>query len=352
MDARLTAKILIVDDQEYNISLLERILKRAGYEDIYSTEDPHGVLDMIRRVDPDIVLLDLHMPGRDGLQVLQEIREQGEEDQYLPVLMLTADTTPEVKQQGLQFGANDFLTKPYDRTEVVLRIRNLLKTRELHLQLQQQNNTLEESVRERTKELSQAKLEMMQLLGRAAEYRDDMTGQHTHRVGELSARIAERLGFPLREVDMIRKAAPLHDIGKIGIPDEILLKPGRFEPHEFERMKAHTTIGANILGGSYFNILQLARVIAQSHHEKWDGTGYPERLAGEHIPIEARIVALADFYDALTHERPYKRAWTPEETMEEIRRQRGVHFDPRVVDAFEELFAGLDSQGVIEITSN
>ncbi|WP_372632962.1 HD-GYP domain-containing protein [Cohnella sp.] len=351
MDASIDAKILIVDDQEYNVSLLERILTRAGFSRIHSTLDPHEVQRMVAEVEPDIVLLDLHMPGIDGLEVLKRIREQVGQENYLPVLMLTADTTAEVKQQGLQAGVNDFLAKPYDRTEVVLRIRNLLKTRELHLQLQHHNRTLEDKVQERTMELSQAKLEMMLLLGRAAEYRDDMTGQHTQRVGELSALIAERLGLPEKDVDLIRKAAPLHDIGKIGIPDEILLKPGRFEPHEFERMKTHTTIGADILEGSYFNILQLARVIALSHHEKWDGSGYPQGLAGEEIPIEARIVALADFYDALTHERPYKRAWTPEETMEEIARQRGAHFDPQVVDAFEALFRERDFHQLIELSS-
>jgi len=342
MEGQLSAKILIVDDQEYNVSLLERILNRAGYRNVYSTQNPLEVHRLIPEIDPDIVLLDLHMPALDGLQVLKQIREHAGEDQYLPVLMLTADTTPEVKQQGLQAGVNDFLTKPFDRTEVVLRIRNLLKTRELHLQLLNQNDFLEASVQERTMELLRAKLEMLQLLARAAEYRDDMTGQHTQRVGRLSALIAGKLGLPDSRVDAILKAAPLHDIGKIGIPDDILLKPGRFEPHEFERMKEHTTIGARILDGSEFNLLQLAKVIALSHHEKWDGTGYPEGLAGESIPIEARIVALADFYDALTHERPYKRAWTPEETMEEILKQRGRHFDPRVVDAFAELFRESD----------
>ncbi len=351
MEASSDAKILIVDDQEYNVSLLERILTRAGFRRIHSTLDPLEVQRMVAEVEPDIVLLDLHMPGMDGLEVLRRIREQVGKDQYLPVLMLTADTTSEVKQQGLQAGVNDFLAKPYDRTEVVLRIRNLLQTRQLHLQLQEHNRTLEEKVEERTMELSKARLEMILLLGRAAEYRDDMTGQHTQRVGELSALIARRLGFPDKDVDLIRRAAPLHDIGKIGIPDDILLKPGRFEPHEFERMKTHTTIGADILEGSYFNILQLARVIALSHHEKWDGSGYPEGLAGEAIPIEARIVALADFYDALTHERPYKRAWTPQETLEEIVRQRGVHFDPQIVDTFVELFRECDLHQLIELSS-
>lgn len=330
----MTGKILIVDDQEYNVSLLERILGRAGFKNVYSTMDSLQVERLLAEVEPDIVLLDLHMPGMDGLAILKMIQEKLAPDDYLPVLMLTADLTTEARQQGLQAGVNDFLTKPYDRTEVILRITNLLRTRFLHLQLLQYNNQLEEKVRERTKKLEQAQLEMLQLLGRAAEYRDDMTGQHTQRVGALSGVIAERLGLPKETTNLIELAAPLHDIGKIGIPDGILLKPGRFEPDEFERMKSHTTIGSSILEGSSFGILRLAQIIAMSHHEKWDGSGYPHGLQGEEIPLEARIVALADFYDALTHERPYKRAWTPEETMVEIMKQRGKHFDPQIVDAF------------------
>ncbi|MDF2722368.1 MAG: response regulator [Paenibacillus sp.] len=342
MDDLKQANILIVDDQEYNVSLLERILGRAGFTNVYSTMDPFTIHRLLVEVNPDIVLLDLHMPGMDGLQVVKLIREFTGEEMYLPVLMLTADTLPESKQQGLKAGVNDFLTKPYDRTEVVLRINNLLKTRSLHIQLQQHNNSLEERVQKRTEELTQAKLEILDLLGRASEYRDDMTGQHTQRVGHLSEQIAIRLGLPEAAVDMIKRAAPLHDIGKIGIPDDILLKPGRFEPYEYERMKTHTLIGANILEGSYFTILKLASVIACSHHEKWDGTGYPHGLKGEEIPLEARIVALADFYDALTHERPYKQAWTPHETLLEIQNQRGKHFDPQVVDAFIQVYHELN----------
>lgn len=331
------ANILIVDDQEYNITLLERILGRAGFKHIHSTMSPQQIQPLLRDIHPDIVLLDLHMPDMDGLQVLKMIREHFGEDNYLPVLMLTADMTPEAKQRGLQAGVNDFLTKPYDRTEVILRINNLLKTRELHLQLQHSNNTLEEKVRKRTEELEQAQLEILQLLGRASEYRDDMTGQHTLRVGRLSGLIAKRYGLTDPHAELIRMAAALHDIGKIGIPDHILLKPGRFEPEEFERMKGHTTIGASILEGSSFTVLKLAGIIAESHHEKWDGSGYPGGLKGEAIPVEARIVALADFYDALTHERPYKRAWTPQEALAEIIKQRGIHFDPQVVDAFVDI---------------
>jgi putative two-component system response regulator len=332
------ANILIVDDQEFNISLLERMLGRARFERLHSTTDPFQVERLMEELAPDMVLLDMHMPGMDGLQVLQQIRQRTGEDNYLPVLVLTADTTAEIKQKALQAGANDFLTKPFDRTEVLLRIRNLLSTRQLHLQLRKYNDTLEARVLERTEELEQARSEILHLLGRTSEYRDDITGQHTQRVGQLSEKIARRLGLPKPEVEMIGRAAPLHDIGKIGIPDDILLKPGRFEPHEFERMKGHTTIGANILEGSRFAVLRMAHSIARSHHERWDGSGYPDGLQGEQIPIEARIVALADFYDALTHERPYKKAWTPADALAEAVKQRGVHFDPRVVDAFVELF--------------
>ncbi|GAB6989700.1 HD-GYP domain-containing protein [Paenibacillus pini] len=332
------ARVLIVDDQEYNVMLLERILQRAGFTNIHKITDPYQIKYRLLEVDPDIVLLDMHMPGMDGLQVLKQIQDHISSESYLPVLMLTADATPEMRKKGLQAGVNDFLTKPYDRTEIILRITNLLKTKQLHNQLQQHKSTLEERVMERTEELQIAKLEILQLLGRAAEYRDDMTGSHTMRVGKLSSLIARGIGLSEENADILRMAAPLHDIGKIGIPDEILLKPGRFEQHEFERMKTHTSIGVNILEGSSFSLLKLAGIIAQSHHEKWDGTGYPAGLKGEDIPLEARIVALADFYDALTHERPYKRAWTPQETIIEIRKQRGIHFDPHIVDAFDQLY--------------
>ncbi|WP_225442508.1 HD domain-containing phosphohydrolase [Paenibacillus lycopersici] len=344
MNAPELATILIVDDQEYNISLLERTLSRAQFQAVHSTPDPYRVERLMDEIGPDIVLLDMHMPGMDGLQVLEQIRSRTGEDDYLPVLVLTADTTAEMKQKALAAGANDFLTKPFDRTEVLLRIRNLLKTRQLHVQLRQYNNSLEARVMERTEELGEAKREILQLLGRTSEYRDDITGLHTQRVGRLSELIARRLGLPEQHAEMIGKAAPLHDIGKIGIPDEILMKPGRFEPHEFERMKAHTTIGHHILEGSRFAVLKMAGLIALAHHEKWNGTGYPEGKQGEEIPIEARIVALADFYDALTHERPYKKAWAPKDALAEVVSQRGNHFDPNIVDAFVELFREGDLQ--------
>ncbi|CAG7633072.1 Cyclic di-GMP phosphodiesterase response regulator RpfG [Paenibacillus solanacearum] len=329
-----SAKFLIVDDQEFNISLLERILRRAGFTGLHSTTDPARLAVLYNEIQPDIILLDLHMPEMDGFAALQLLREWKQADDYLPVLVLTADVTQEAKQKALHEGASDFLTKPFDRTEVVLRIHNLLNTRFLHLQLQKQNQLLEERILERTKELEHAKFEILELLGRTAEYRDDETGQHTQRVGKMAGKIALALGLPEHEAELIQLATPLHDIGKIGIPDGILLKPGRFTPEEFEQMKLHTSIGADILAGSQFPVLQLAGTIAGSHHEKWNGTGYPNGLKREEIPLPGRIVAIADFFDALTHERPYKKAWTQEEALTEIRKQRGEHFDPLVVDVF------------------
>ncbi|MGH2371927.1 MAG: HD domain-containing phosphohydrolase, partial [bacterium] len=237
-------------------------------------------------------------------------------------------------QRALAGGAKDFLTKPVDATEVVLRIRNLLETRMLHLQLQDQNEILEEKVLDRTRELEQAQIEILERLALAAEYRDDDTGQHTYRVGETSGHIARALVLPDAQVELIRRAAPLHDVGKIGIPDNILLKPGKLTPDEFEVMKTHTTIGVRILSGSKFPLLQLAREIALAHHERWDGAGFPEGLTGEAIPLEARIVAVADAYDAMTSNRPYRKALSREEAWGILWDGAGTQWDEHIVEAF------------------
>jgi putative nucleotidyltransferase with HDIG domain len=246
---------------------------------------------------------------------------------------LTADITPEAKRRALTEGALDFLTKPFDATEVLLRIKNLLQTRLLHLQLREQNEVLDEKVRERTADLEATQVEILERLALAAEYRDDDTGEHTKRVGETTARIAEALDWSQAEVELIRRAAPLHDVGKIAIPDSILLKPGKLTPEEFERMKTHTSLGAQMLSGGEFPLLQLAEQIALTHHERWDGTGYIG-LREESIPMAGRIVTVADVFDALTSERPYKKAWPVSEAIEEIQRQSGHQFDPRIVEVF------------------
>lgn len=327
------ARILIVDDQEANLKLLERLLTRAGYRSITTTTDPRQALPLFLTQQPDIVLLDLHMPHLDGFGVLEQLRPRMKEKLYLPILVLTADATQEAKQRALSLGARDFLTKPFDHQEVLLRIANLLETRSLHAVLKNHNILLEERVRERTQDFEEAQLEILARLAIAAEFRDDDTGRHAQRVGYSAALIAAELGLPEVEVNLIRRAAPLHDVGKIGISDSILLKPGKLTDEEFEVMKTHTTLGARILSGSRFQVLQFAEDIALTHHERWDGTGY-FGLSGDSIPIVGHIVAIADVYDALTHERPYKEAWPQSEALKEIRKQSGHQFDPKVVDAF------------------
>jgi putative two-component system response regulator len=252
---------------------------------------------------------------------------------YLPILMLTGDDTPEAKRDALSRGAKDFLNKPFNSDEVLLRIGTLLETRFLYLQIQSQNQILEAKVRDRTRELEAAQIEIIERLARAAEFRDDNTGQHTARVGQMAALIAKQIGLPDSEVSLIRRAAPLHDVGKIGIPDSILLKLGKLTKEEFEIVKTHTTIGARILSGSHFTILRLAEEIALTHHERWDGNGY-SGIVGDAIPLAGRIVAVADVFDALTQKRPYKAAWPVGDAIAEIERQRSRQFDPALVDAF------------------
>lgn len=335
-----TARILIVDDQEANVRLLERILQHAGYTNLQSTTSARQVLPLYNNTPPDLILLDLRMPHLDGFGVMRQLEPQILPGTYLPILVLTADITAEAKQQALGNGAKDFLTKPFDPTEVLLRIRNLLETRFLHLQLQNQNQILEVKVRERTRELEEARIEILERLARAAEYRDDDTGQHTQRVGRTSALLARTLGLPDAQVELIRRAAPLHDVGKIGIPDRILLKPEKLGPAEFEVMKTHTTIGAAILSGSRFPLLQLAEKIALTHHERWDGGGFPQGLRGEEIPIEARIVAVADAFDAMIFDRPYRKALSIEEAWEILWDGAGTQWDEHVVEALALTQAG------------
>jgi len=327
------ARILIVDDQPSNVMLLEGILQEEDFTASRGLTDSRQALPVFLEYQPDLILLDLQMPYMNGFEVMKQLRGRVPPGTFLPILMLTADITPESKRHALAEGATDFLTKPFDNTEVVLRIRNLLQTRSLHLQLQDQNQVLEQKVRERTLELEQTQVEILERLALASEYRDDDTGEHTKRVGHMSAQIAQTLGLLEEEVELIRRAAPLHDVGKIAIPDSILLKPGKLTPEEFEQMKTHTTIGAKMLSGGRFPLLQMAEEIALTHHERWDGTGYL-KLHGETIPLVGRIVAVADVFDALTNERPYKKAWPRNEAIEEIQRQGGRQFDPRIVEAF------------------
>jgi putative two-component system response regulator len=327
------ARILVIDDHEANVDALTRMLHRAGFASVHGVTDPMAGVTLTREWNPDLILLDLHMPGLDGFGVLEAIRPQLTDGRYLPVLMLTADSSDETKRRALAGGVRDFLTKPFDATEALLRIENLLETRFLHEALHDQNQLLEQRVLERTRDLEAAQIEILQRLAAAAEFRDDDTGQHTHRVGQLAALLAVQLGLPAEQVELIRRAAPLHDVGKIGIPDAILLKPGRLTRAERRVMQAHATIGATMLAGGHSALVQAAERIARSHHERWDGAGYPDACAAVQTPVEARIVAVADFFDALTHDRPYRKAWSLAKTVAAIVAERGAHFDPAVVDA-------------------
>jgi cyclic di-GMP phosphodiesterase len=328
-----TSRILIIDDQPSNVALLEGILEEEDFTSWRSVIDPRQALGAYIDFLPDLILLDLQMPYLDGFEVMKQLRACLAPNDFLPILVLTADVTPEAKRRALAGGALDFLTKPFDAMEVVLRIKNLLQTRSLHLQLQAQNQILDQKVQARTAELEATQVEILERLALAAEYRDDDTGEHTKRVGETAARIAQALGWRAEDVELIRRAAPLHDVGKIAIADSILLKPGKLTPEEFERMKTHAKLGSKMLSGGRFALLQLAEQIALTHHERWDGRGYIG-LSGEAIPMAGRIVSVADVYDALISERPYKKAWTQQAALDEIQRQSGRQFDPSVVEAF------------------
>lgn len=332
------ARILIVDDEKAYVQLLEHFLEAAGYRDVRSTTSAHEVVALVDSFRPDLILLDLHMPDIDGIELLQQLRPYTA-DGLLPILMLTGDITEEAKKESLANGAKDFLNKPFDLMAARLRIETLLETRYLHLALGRQQEILEERVHERTAELDELRIEVLERLSLAADYRDDATGRHTKRVSNMAGTIARELGLPADEVEHIRLGAALHDIGKIGIPDAVLLKPGELTAAEVAVMKTHTTIGAKLLSGSRSRLLQTAELIAAGHHERWDGLGYPRGLQGEQIPLAARIVALADVVDALSSDRPYRGSWPAERIRAEVVRQSGRQFEPRIVDAYLRVIA-------------
>jgi putative two-component system response regulator len=335
----LDARIVILDDQPASLQLLERLLRREGYTHVDATTDPAEALHWVETRRTDLVLLDLHMPVMDGFQALAAmgpVLKNG----YLPVVVLTGDSEPRARQKALALGARDFISKPLDVTETLLRIGNLLETRRLHLELTRQKLGLEETVRERTAELERARADVFRRLTVAAEYRDDQTGEHTRRVGELSYRLAVRLGRAADEAEEIRRAATLHDIGKMGVGDAILGKPGPLTDEERLAMQEHTRIGHRILSGSRVPLLQCAAEIALSHHEHWDGTGYPAGLAGDAIPFAARVVAVADAVDAMLCSRCYRTRLTRDFALAELERQAGAQFDARVAAAAIELIGG------------
>jgi putative two-component system response regulator len=330
-------RILVVDDEPNNVILLTGILEQAGYTRIESTTDPTEIVGMFTREDADLVLLDLHMPEIDGFELMRRLGPLTADGKRVPMLVLTADRGEDTKRRALACGARDFLGKPYNQTELLLRVKNLLQVRALQKELHERNMALEDAVTNRTAELEQARLEILARLALAAEYRDDATQQHAWRIGCTSALLASRLQLPDETVELIERAAPLHDVGKIGVPDAVLLKAGALTVAERSRIQQHTTIGAEILSGSETPVLRMAEEIALTHHERWNGDGYPRNLQREEIPPAGQIVAVADVFDALTHDRPYKPAWPVQRAVEEICQQAGEHFDPRVVDAFSTL---------------
>lgn len=327
------AKIFIVDDDAVSIRLLVKILTEAGYTDIKATRDPNKVQELYNEIKPDLLVLDLHMPHMEGFKIMDQLKRSVGDD-YLPILVISQERNRVIQFSALEAGAKDFLVKPYDSIEVILRIRNFLEVRMLHKAIRDQNKMLEKKIQERTEQLYQSQIDVIQRLSRAVEYRDSETGMHTSRMSQYANYVASAVGLNPAECEIISTACSLHDVGKIGIPDSILQKPGKLTPEEWEIMKTHTTIGSELLSGSQSKFLKLGEKIALTHHEKWDGSGYPNGLKGEAIPLEGRICGLCDVFDALTSKRPYKEAWPVDKALEEIRKESGAHFDPHIVDCF------------------
>jgi putative two-component system response regulator len=327
------AQILVVDDEPSIVRLLTRALGAVGYAHVQGFTDSTEVPAYLDEITPDLVVLDLNMPGLDGYAILRDVSHRLSEDTFLPVLVISGVDDTLARLRAVEAGAKDFMAKPIDLKEFVLHVNSLLDTRFMSRRLNETRGLLENLVEHRTQELQQAHIEFLHRLGRVAEVRDDATGQHTNRVGRLSALLAQELCLSLEEVDLILRAAPLHDLGKVAVADEILLKRGSLTEDECRVMRKHTLLGAELLRGGGSEVMQMAEAIALSHHERWDGQGYPRGLAGEDIPLAARIVSVADSFDALTHSRPYKEAWPVPEALTEIERESGLQFDPRVVKA-------------------
>jgi two-component system, response regulator RpfG len=328
--------ILIVDDQFTSRKILEQlVITLDDHLEVKSFADPLSALEWARKHQPDLVLTDYKMPQMDGIELTRRFRELHAD---IPLVMVTAVEDKEVRYLALDAGATDFLNKPIDHTECRARCRNLLLLSHHQRIVKNRALLLESRVNEATMEIRIREHETLLRLAKAGEYRDEETGNHVVRMAKFSRLMAEKIGLPESDCHVIEIAAPMHDIGKIGIPDGILLKPGKLDPNELNVMRTHARIGYEILKDSPSKYLQLGAVIALGHHERYDGTGYPSRLRGYEIPLEARIVAVADVFDALTSVRPYKKAWSIQEALNYLSSERSKHFDPDCIDAFHAQF--------------
>ncbi|QCU90250.1 HD domain-containing phosphohydrolase [Thiomicrorhabdus sediminis] len=338
-----SSKILVVDDNQVNLNVIEATLHSLDYHNITCIKQPLDLIKLFEEQSFDLVLLDINMPLMDGFAVLALMQQMLDSDTLPPVIMLTAQVDEESRVKALEGGASDYITKPFNRIELLKRVSIHLENHHAKRLLKSENDILDQKVRERTAMLEKAKLEIIYRLGRAAEYRDNETGNHVKRVSLIAEAIAEELGQDREYCQLIKVASPMHDVGKIGVSDTILLKPGKLTDEEFILMKGHVKIGAEILSESDSPMLKMAYQIALTHHEKFNGTGYPHGLKGQEIPLCGRIVGLADVFDALTSERPYKKAWSTKSALELILQQKGEHFDPDVVEAFLKVFPKVEA---------
>lgn len=320
-----------IDDSEQNLMLLEAYADQIELQVKNFTDSEEG-LDFLLNNNVDIVFLDFMMPKLNGLELLEKFRKV---NTSTPIIMITA-AGENIKLDALKAGATDFLNKPLDLVEFTLRTQNLLKLRKAQLLLEDKAKLLQDEVKKATAELIDREHESLTVLGRTAEYKDPETASHVARVANYSKLLATAYGLDKEMQEIIYYASPFHDIGKVGIPDGILLKPGKLTDDEFFIMKTHAKIGHSILKDSKSKYLKIGASIALSHHEKYNGTGYPNNLKGEDIPIEARIVAISDVFDALVSNRPYKMAWSFEDAIAFLDKESGTHFDPNLVSLFIE----------------
>lgn len=328
-------KVLIVDDQTTGRTILQKIIQQIDDNlDVTAFGSPLEALNWVEQHEPDLIITDYRMPELNGVEFIRTIRQKPH-CENVPIMMITVVSEKEVRYEALEAGATAFLTRPIDQIECRTSCRNLLKMHEQHLIIQDRADWLARQVEIATEQIIQREKETILRLARAGEYRDEGTGNHVLRMAKYSRQIAEAMGtFSKEECDELEYAAPMHDIGKIGIPDGILLKPGKLNEYEWDIMMTHTTIGHAILSDSQSRYMKIGAIIALNHHERFDGKGYPNGLKGEEIPLIARVVAVADVFDALVSARPYKHAWDTEEAIAYIQKQSGTHLDPDCVDAF------------------